>query len=261
MPDWLAAQAGTDGKQVELSLMLTMNWESEECHMKATYHGHSCVQLESGGKSVIIDPFLSGNPTAVTKPEDIRCDVILLTHAHTDHILDAEAIARANDAVIVATFELATYFSWKDVKTMDMNMGGTADLGFARVKMIQAFHSSAIFLEEEKIIYGGMPAGFVITWDGKTVLHTGDTALYEDMKMIGERHDIDLAFLPIGDHYTMGPDDALQAAAWFGAKTVVPIHYNTFPPIKQDAHAFASRLEAQGQRGVVLEPGQSLELD
>lgn len=229
--------------------------------MKATYHGHSCVQLESGGKSIVIDPFLSGNPVAVTKPEDIRCDVILLTHAHTDHILDTEAIARANNAQIVATFELATYYSWKNLNTLDMNIGGTADLGFAKVKMIQAFHSSGIFLEDGKIIYGGMPAGFIIQWDGWTVLHSGDTALFSDMKMIGERHDIDLAFLPIGDHYTMGPDDALQAAAWLGAKTVVPVHYNTFPPIKQDAQAFASRLEAQGQRGVVLAPGQSLALD
>lgn len=228
--------------------------------MKATYHGHSCVQLESGGKSIVIDPFLSGNPAAVAKPEDIRCDAILLTHAHSDHIADAEAIARANDAVIVATYELATYFSWKTLKTLDMNIGGTADIGFANVKMIQAFHSSGIFLEEGKIIYGGMPAGFIIDWDGWTVLHSGDTALFSDMKLFGERHDIDLAFLPIGDHYTMGPDDALQAAAWLKAKTVVPIHYNTFPPIRQDGAAFAKRLEAQGQRGAALAPGESLEL-
>lgn len=228
--------------------------------MNITYHGHSCVQLESGGKSVVIDPFLSGNPLAVTKPEDIRCDVILLTHGHSDHILDAETIARKNGATVVAVFELAAYFEGKGLKTIGMNIGGTADLGFARAKMIQAFHSSSVTLEDGTVLYAGMPAGFIIRWDGKTVLHSGDTALFSDMEMIGRRHDIDLAFLPIGDLFTMGPDDALQAAAWLRAKAVVPIHYNTFPPIRQDAKAFAERLQAQGQRGVVLAPGESFAL-
>lgn len=228
--------------------------------MKVTYHGHSCVQLESGGKSVVIDPFLTGNPVAVTKPEDIRCDVILLTHAHGDHIGDAEAIARANDAQIVAIHELATWYSGKNLNTIGMNIGGWADIGFARVKMIQAFHSSGIITDDGQIIYGGMPAGFIVDWDGWTLLHSGDTALFSDMKMIGERHDIDVAFLSIGDHYTMGPEDGLQAAAWLRAKAVVPIHYNTFPPIRQDAAAFAAKLEAQGQRGIVLAPGEAVDL-
>lgn len=228
--------------------------------MKIVYHGHSCIQLITNGKSLIIDPFLRGNPLAVTKPEDIKTDYILLTHAHTDHILDAEPIARANDATVVATFELAMYMSTrKNLKTIDMNIGGTVDLGFAKAKMIQAFHSSGIFLEEGEIIYGGMPAGFIIQAEGLTLLHAGDTALFSDMKMIGDRHPIDIAFLPIGDHYTMGPDDALQAAKWFGAKLVVPIHYDSFPPIRQDADAFVKRLEAQGQQGRVLAPGGKFE--
>jgi L-ascorbate metabolism protein UlaG (beta-lactamase superfamily) len=228
--------------------------------MNITYHGHSCVQLESGGKSVVIDPFLSGNPLAVAKPEDIRCDVILLTHGHSDHILDTETIARKNGATVVATFELASHFEGKGLKTIGMNIGGTVDLGFATAKMIQAFHSSSVTLEDGTVLYAGMPGGFIIRWDGKTVLHSGDTGLFSDMDMIGRRHDIDLAFLPIGDLFTMGPDDALQAAAWLRAKAVVPIHYNTFPPIRQDAKAFAERLQAQGQRGVVLAPGESFAL-
>lgn len=228
--------------------------------MKIVYHGHSCVQLTTEGKSLLIDPFLRGNPIAVTKPEDIRTDYILLTHAHTDHILDCEPIAKANDATVVATFELAQYMSWKQLKTIEMNMGGTVDLGFAKAKLIQAFHSSGILLEEGKIIYGGMPGGYIIQIEGLTVLHAGDTALFSDMKMIGDRHNIDIAFIPIGDHYTMGPDDALQAAEWYGAKLVIPVHYNTFPPIRRDAEAFVQRLEAQGQKGRVMAPGDSFEI-
>jgi len=228
--------------------------------MQITYHGHSCVQIASGGKSLLIDPFLRGNPIAVTKPEDIKTDYILLTHAHTDHILDAEPIAKANDASVVAIVELATYMSWKKLKTIGMNMGGTVDLGFAKAKMTQAFHSSGISLEEGQIIYGGLPAGYIIEAEGLTVLHAGDTSLFSDMRMIGERHKIDVAIIPIGDHYTMGPEDALQAAEWYGAKLVIPIHYDTFPPIRQDAEAFVRRLEAQGQRGKVMAPGDQIEI-
>jgi L-ascorbate metabolism protein UlaG (beta-lactamase superfamily) len=228
--------------------------------MEFIYHGHSCVQLITKGKSLVIDPFLRGNELAVVKPEDIKTDAILLTHAHTDHILDAEPIARSNDAPIVATFELATYMSRKGLRTIEMNLGGTVDLGFAKATMIQAFHSSGIMLEDNQIIYGGMPGGFIIRAEGLTILHAGDTALFGDMKMIGERYEIDAAFLPIGDHYTMGPEDALLAAKWFGAKTVIPIHYNSFPAIRQDAYAFAKQLEAQGQRGIILAPGERFEL-
>lgn len=127
--------------------------------MDIIYHGHSCIQLIAGDKSLIIDPFLRGNPLATTKAEEIKTDAVLLTHAHMDHILDADQIALNNDAPVVANPELAAYMSWKGVKTIGMNIGGTLDLGFAKAKMVQAFHSSGIVVEEDKtILYGGMPA-------------------------------------------------------------------------------------------------------
>lgn len=225
------------------------------------FHGHSCVQISSGDNSLVIDPFLRGNELAVTKPEDIKVNSILLTHAHMDHILDAEPISKANNAPVVANVELATYMSWKGVETIGMNIGGTVDLGFAKAKMIQAFHSSGITIaEEQRIIYGGMPGGYIITIDGLTILHTGDTGLFGDMKMIGDRYDIDVALIPIGDHFTMGPEDALQAAEWFGAKLTIPVHYNSFPIIRQDAEAFVQALEAKGLKGQLLEPGQKLSI-
>lgn len=228
--------------------------------MELIYHGHSCVQIITEGKSLVIDPFLRGNPIAVTKPEDIQAQYILLTHAHTDHILDAPAIAKANDAQIVAVVELADFFSGKGLKTIGMNLGGKVDLGFAKAKMVQALHSSGITLEDGTVLYGGVPVGFIIQAEGLTILHAGDTTLFSDMKLIGDRHPIDIVFLPIGDHYTMGPDDALQAAQWYGAKLVIPVHYNSFPVIEQDAHSFVSRLEEQGQKGKVLMPGEKLKI-
>jgi L-ascorbate metabolism protein UlaG (beta-lactamase superfamily) len=219
------------------------------------------VQLGTEEKSLIIDPFLRGNELAVVKPEDIKTDVVLLTHAHIDHILDAEPIAKANDAQVVAIVELATYMSWKGLDTIGMNMGGTVDLDFAKAKMIQAFHTSGIVLEEEqRIMYAGLPAGFIVDIDGKTVLHAGDTSLFGDMKMIGDRHNIDVAFLPIGGHYTMGPEDALQAAEWFNAKLTIPVHYDTFPAIRQDAEQFVQQLAARGLEGRVMAPGDSISL-
>lgn len=228
--------------------------------MKITYHGHASIQLETEGKSLIIDPFLSGNPAAIVKPEDITTDYVLLTHAHTDHILDAAPIAIRNDVPVVANVELAAYIGWQGAKTLPMNMGGTVDLGFAKATLVHAFHTSGIVLEEEqKVLYGGIPGGFIIQAEGLTVYHAGDTSLFGDMKMFGELYDIDLAILPIGDHFTMGPKEAAIAAKWLGAKQVLPIHYNTFPVIQQDPHAYVNSLE-DGIEGIVLANGESIEL-
>ncbi|MGP7816688.1 metal-dependent hydrolase [Niallia sp. 01092] len=229
--------------------------------MKITFHGQSTIEIFTNGKSLIIDPFISGNPSAKTKVEDIKTNAVLLTHAHKDHILDAAPIAKANNAPVIANPELAAYMSWKGVKTIGMNIGGTFDLGFATAKMTHAFHSSGIVDEENhNILYGGMPSGYIIKAEGYTILHAGDTGLFRDMKTIGDRHPIDIAFLPIGDHYTMGPEDAIQAAEWYNAKLVVPIHYNTFPVIKQDGEAFVKKLKERGLTGKVLNIGESIEL-
>jgi len=230
--------------------------------VKIEYHGHSCVQLTSGGNSIVIDPYLTGNPVAVAKPENIQAQVVLLTHAHSDHIADAAGIAKRNNALLVATHELATYMGWQGVQDVrGMNIGGKTSVGFADVRMVQAFHSSGIIVEDQKnIIYAGMPAGFLIHWDGLTLYHAGDTSLFSDMKMFGERFSIDLAFLPIGDLFTMGPEDAVTAAEWLKAKRVVPIHYNTFPPIRQDADRFVRMLGERGIQGIALKPGESTTL-
>ncbi|MGG4456323.1 metal-dependent hydrolase [Brevibacillus porteri] len=229
--------------------------------LEIRFHGHSSVQVTSEGHSIMIDPFISGSPVAATKLEDISVQYILLTHGHQDHILDAVELAKKNDATIVATHELATYLSWQGVKTISMNLGGSVKLPFGKVKMTQAFHSSGVVLDDEKqIVYMGMPGGFVIELGGKTLYHAGDTGLFGDMKLIGERHDIDLAFLPIGDVFTMGPEDALVAAEWVQADFVVPIHYDTFPPIKQDGEAFVAELAEKDIRGKALKPGETLRL-
>jgi len=225
------------------------------------FHGHSCVQITHEGHSLIIDPFLSGNPQAVTRPEEIRAQYILLTHGHQDHIQDAVALAKQNDATIVATYELANYLGWQGVKTMALNLGGSAAFPFGRVKMTNAFHSSGVVLDEvRQIVYMGMPGGFLITIGGKTIYHAGDTGLFGDMKLIGELNQVDAAFLPIGDVFTMGPDDALIAAKWVNARFVVPIHYNTFPPIQQDGDAFVAKLAEAGIEGKAMKPGEVIRL-
>lgn len=229
--------------------------------MKVEYHGHSCVQLTSRGKSVIIDPFITNNPAASVLMESIKADFVLLTHAHDDHTEDAITIAKNNNATLIAIHELAMYMSWQGVRVRDMNIGGTISLGFAEVQMVPALHSSSIVIhDKQQIVYAGMPAGFILRWDGFTILHAGDTCLFSDMKLIGQKNSIDLAFLPIGNVYTMGPEDAAEAAEWLNAKLVIPVHYNTFKSIRQDEANFVQLLAGRSIQGMPLQPGESMTL-
>ncbi|TMW71717.1 metal-dependent hydrolase [Alteribacter natronophilus] len=227
--------------------------------MKLSYHGHSIVKIETGGKTILIDPFINGNETTDLDADSVKADVILLTHGHNDHVGDTVEIAKRNDALVVAPFELATYLGWQGVNTHPMHIGGAHEFDFGKVKLTQAFHGSAYTEEEsQRIVYTGMPAGILFFAEGKTVYHAGDTGLFSDMKLLGEMYNIDAAFLPIGDNFTMGPEDAAVAAKWIGAEKVIPVHYNTFPVIEQNPDSFAESLS--GGSGVVMKPGDEIEL-
>jgi L-ascorbate metabolism protein UlaG (beta-lactamase superfamily) len=226
--------------------------------MKATYHGHSVVKIETGGKTIIIDPFITGNGLTDLTVEDIKPDVIILTHGHNDHVGDTVQLAKENDSLVIANDELSTYLSWQGLRVHGMHIGGAYQFEFGKVKLTPAFHGTGLQADDNQIVYCGMPAGILFMAEGKTIYHAGDTALFSDMKLIGERHPIDLAFLPIGDNYTMGPEDAAYAAKLLAAKTIVPIHYNTFPVIKQDPQDFLQMIE--NQNGKILNPGEGIEL-
>lgn len=225
--------------------------------MKITYFGHSCLYVEQDGKRVIIDPFLSGNPQSGVSPEEIEVDAVLLTHGHDDHFGDTIEIAKRNGCPVVAVFELAMYCAKEGVQAHGMNIGGAYNFDGFRVKFTQAFHGNS-YRVGDQYLYAGQPAGILLTMGGTTLYHAGDTSLFSDMKMIGDMNDIAVAALPIGDNFTMGPEDAAVAAQWLNAKRVIPVHYDTFPPIRQDAQRFASMLEERGIVCHVLKSKESV---
>lgn len=225
---------------------------------KLTWYGHAAIGLETGGYHLLIDPFLTGNPKAAASPAQLAADFILISHGHDDHVGDAEAIARRTGAMIISNFEIASWFDGKGLKTHSQHIGGGYQHPFGYLKLTQALHGSAL----PDGSYGGNPAGFLLTTQqGKKIYLAQDTGLFGDMRLIGEEG-IDLAVLPIGDNYTMGPDDALRAVKLIQPKRVIPIHYDTFGLIEQDANAWAERVTNEtGVPVKVLAPGQSFTLE
>lgn len=229
--------------------------------MKITYYGHSTLAIETDGVKVVVDPFFAPhNPTAPVTVDQIEADYILLTHGHGDHTTDAPALARRTGALVIGNFEVTSWMEQQGAKRVHgMNTGGAFTFPFGRVKMVVALHSSTMPDGSS----GGLPNGMVIHFnDGHDVYIAGDTALTYDMKLIGEAGGVDLALLPIGDNFTMGPDDAILAAQFVKAKWVIPVHFETFPVIRVDAHAFADKLRAVAEIDcTVLQPGESFSLD
>ncbi|NBI28949.1 metal-dependent hydrolase [Chengkuizengella marina] len=227
--------------------------------MKVTFYGHSCFLVEGNHKSILIDPFLKGNSQTSASTEDFKVDAIILSHGHEDHFGDCLQIASENQCPIIATFELAMYCQSQGANVHPMHIGGSFQFEGFKVKLTQAFHGSSV-KHGDQMIYTGMPAGILLTMNDHTFYHAGDTGLFGDMKLIGELNEIDLAALPIGDNFTMGPEDALIAAKWLQVNRVIPIHYNTFPIIEQDVNKFAKKLDDQGMKCHILNSGEQVEI-
>lgn len=224
-----------------------------------TYLGHACFTMENGKHSIIVDPFLTGNPEAATQADKIKVDAILASHGHGDHLGDAVAIAKRLKVPIIAPYELAMYCQRQGTDVHPMHIGGSYQFPFGRVKLTQALHGSAVV--GETIEYTGHPCGFIIQMGGKTVYYAGDTGLFGDMALLGKLHPLDVALLPIGDNFTMGISDAVEATKMLNPAVVIPIHYGAFPIIKQDPHQFEKEVSAKtSARCVVLRPGEKLEM-
>jgi L-ascorbate metabolism protein UlaG (beta-lactamase superfamily) len=225
--------------------------------IKITWYGHAALGLETGGYHILVDPFLSGNPTASVKADAVSADYILITHGHNDHVGDTVSIAKRTGATVISNFEICNWLDGKCVKTHGQHLGGGYHHPFGYLKLTLALHGSAM----PDGSYGGNPAGFLLTTkEEKKIYISGDTGLFGDMRLIGEEG-LDLAIIPIGDNFTMGPDDALRAVKLLKPRLVVPIHFNTFDLITQDARAWAARVQEQTETQVsILKPGESLTL-
>jgi len=225
--------------------------------MNITYLGHAGFLLEGKGGRIAIDPLLTGNPHPAMQPEDVKADLILITHGHGDHMSDAAMLAKLSGGTVVGNYEIANYHREAlGVNSHGMHLGGSYDFGWVRVKMTLAFHGSSMNLYPA--VYMGNPGGYLIFMDGLTVYHAGDTGLFGDMELIGRRHPIDVALLPIGDNFTMGPEDALEAVKMLKPKKVIPMHYNTWDIIAQDPEEFKSMVEKETPAQVVVQkPGEN----
>jgi L-ascorbate metabolism protein UlaG (beta-lactamase superfamily) len=221
--------------------------------MEVRFLGHAAFTLSDGDTTVLIDPFLTGNPKAAISADDVAATTILLTHGHADHIGDTVAIAKRTGATTVAIVELANEIGSEGVDVRDPNLGGTVKFDWGWAKLVPAWHTSTTPKGTVNT-----PAGLLINFKDTIVYHLGDTSLFSDLSLVGKRNPIDVALMCIGGHYTMDRVDAVDACGLVGAKTVIPCHYDTFPPIETDAQAFKSDVESAGHaQVVVLDPGQT----
>jgi L-ascorbate metabolism protein UlaG (beta-lactamase superfamily) len=224
--------------------------------MNFTYYGHACFSVQARGKTLLFDPFISPNPLA--KEIDVKkvaADFILVSHGHGDHVADVIDIANRTGATVIAPYEVGTWFEGKGVKNVQsMNHGGSAKTDFGRVKLTSAIHSSSM----PDGSYGGNPCGFVIETSDGNFYYSGDTALTYDMKIIGETFKLGFAVFPIGDFFTMGIADVLQAADFAGVSKFVGVHYDTFPPIKLDHRAALAAAQAAGKELLLPAIGETI---
>ena len=221
--------------------------------MDIRFLGHACFELSDGSNRVLIDPFLSGNPKAAVSAEEVNPTTILLTHGHADHIGDTVDIAKRSGAPVVAIVELANEIGEDGVEAIDPNLGGTVKFDWGWVKLVPAWHTSTTPKGTVNT-----PAGLLVGIGDSLVYHLGDTCLFSDLQLISKPDQVDVALMCIGGHYTMDRIDGVRAAEMIGAKTVIPCHYDTFPPIETDAQAFKSDVESQtGSSVVVLDPGET----
>ena len=221
--------------------------------MEVRFLGHACFELADGDATVLIDPFLTGNPKAAISADDAAASTILLTHGHGDHFGDTVSIAKRTGAPVVAIVEIARELAEEEVEVFDPNMGGTVKFDWGWVKLVPAWHTSTTPKGTANV-----PAGLLINFQDTIVYHLGDTCVFSDLQLVGKRNPIDIALMCIGGHYTMDRVDAVDAAELIGAKTVIPCHYNTFPLVETDAQAFKSEVEsATDSQVVILEPGDT----
>lgn len=226
--------------------------------IEITYLGHSAFEIVSSGKRLLIDPFLNDNPLTTISAQQMNPDYILLTHGHADHIGDTVEIAQRTGAMVIANFEIATWLGNQSVENVHaMHLGGEYQFDFGKLKLTLAHHGSML----PDGSYGGNPAGLLLKLPEAVIYHAGDTALFSDMKLIGEAN-LDLAILPIGDNFTMGPEDSIQAINFLKASHVIPCHYNTWPVIEQDVSAWREQvIKATDAKPVVLNPGEKWKLE